>query len=334
MFNYSNNSFFLLSSSYKDQTIVQFRGFSKTDMEKQSRPTIIKDYYEKGSLRGMIEAEQDSWASHSYENTRKQIILIGIARGMMIFHSKRIIHRDLKPENVLLDKYYRPRITDFKLSKFVDSKNSLNQSRFHVGNEGYMVQKVLKSNIYSYKADVYSFGIILFEVLTGKTFIPIKSAKSIPIFDRIQSAPITQAFKNRIEKCCSPDLQMRPTFRDLFKKLSLSFEDAEVGEFLIKNALATGSNDGSHDYSLPGVDWEEVRDYLSWIQPQNDADESLLNALSSTIKLETELDQARINELNQKHEIRLNDQEKVFQARIESISNAYQDMITKNDREQ
>ena len=80
-------------SNIQDQTIVQFRGFSKTDMGKQSRPTIITDYYER-SQRNMIESEQDSLASHNCGNTRKQIIFIGIARGMMILHSKRIIHRD------------------------------------------------------------------------------------------------------------------------------------------------------------------------------------------------------------------------------------------------
>uniref|UniRef100_UPI002FDF7FEC protein kinase domain-containing protein n=1 Tax=Helicobacter typhlonius TaxID=76936 RepID=UPI002FDF7FEC len=63
-----------------------------------------------------------------YDDTSKQIILAGIARGMKYLHDHNIIHRDLKPDNVLLDSNYHPKITDFGLSKSFENGHSNDQS--------------------------------------------------------------------------------------------------------------------------------------------------------------------------------------------------------------
>ena len=73
------------------------------------------DYMKEGSLASLIEKELKSLCPSNYDNTKRQIILVGIARGMMLLHNKHIIHRDLKPENILLDSDFHPRITDFDI---------------------------------------------------------------------------------------------------------------------------------------------------------------------------------------------------------------------------
>lgn len=61
------------------------------------------DHMKEGSLADLIAKESKGLCSIKYDNTKRQIILIGIARGMMILHNCHVIHRDLKPENILLD---------------------------------------------------------------------------------------------------------------------------------------------------------------------------------------------------------------------------------------
>ena len=119
-------------------TIIQFRGFSYTDFENKKNITIFMDYMKNGSLADLIAKEANGLCKSDYDNTKRQIILIGIARGMMILHSRHVIHRDLKPENVLIGIDYHPRITDFGLSKFYDPHNSMSQSMSDSGKAQYM----------------------------------------------------------------------------------------------------------------------------------------------------------------------------------------------------
>ena len=65
------------------------------------------DYMKEGSLASLIEKELKSLCPSNYDNTKRQIILVGIARVMMLLHDKHIIHRDLKPENNL-SKFFDP----------------------------------------------------------------------------------------------------------------------------------------------------------------------------------------------------------------------------------
>ncbi|KAK8880336.1 hypothetical protein M9Y10_003002 [Tritrichomonas musculus] len=74
---------------------------------------------QKRFLANLIDFESKSLLPSNYDKTNRQIILVDIARGMKLFHNRCVVHRDLKPENILLDSDFRPRITDFSLSKFL-----------------------------------------------------------------------------------------------------------------------------------------------------------------------------------------------------------------------
>ncbi|XP_017970797.1 PREDICTED: rust resistance kinase Lr10 isoform X3 [Theobroma cacao] len=103
-----------------------------------------------------------------------QDIAIGVARGIEYLHQgcdQRILHFDIKPQNILLDIDFNPKISDFGLAKLFPKKESVVSITAVRGTMGYIAPEVYFSgNIgnVSYKTDVYSFGMLLFEMVGGR----------------------------------------------------------------------------------------------------------------------------------------------------------------------
>lgn len=122
--------------------------------------------------------------SKSLEWAVRYRIVLGIARGLHYLHKcckHRIIHRDIKASNVLLGSDYEPQITDFGLAKWIPSKcNNNNNNNNHAilpieGTFGYLAPEYFMHGIVDEKTDVFAFGILLLEIVTGRR--PIDSSK-------------------------------------------------------------------------------------------------------------------------------------------------------------
>ncbi|XAR71627.1 Glycerophosphodiester phosphodiesterase [Bertholletia excelsa] len=102
-----------------------------------------------------------------------QHIAIGIAKGIEYLHQgceKRILHFDIKPHNILLDQDFNPKISDFGLAKLCSKKKSVVSMTVARGTIGYIAPEVLSKNFgnVSCKSDVYSYGILLLEMVRGR----------------------------------------------------------------------------------------------------------------------------------------------------------------------
>ncbi|XBI22440.1 hypothetical protein VPH35_063461 [Triticum aestivum] len=102
---------------------------------------------------------------------KRRVIIEGIAQGLLYLHKHswlRIIHRDLKASNILLDQDMNPKISDFGLAKIFSSNDTQGSTKRVVGTYGYMSPEYASEGIYSIKSDVFSFGVLLLEILSGK----------------------------------------------------------------------------------------------------------------------------------------------------------------------
>uniref|UniRef100_A0A0D9Y5E8 Receptor-like serine/threonine-protein kinase n=1 Tax=Oryza glumipatula TaxID=40148 RepID=A0A0D9Y5E8_9ORYZ len=132
---------------------------------KGNRKLLVYEYMPNGSLDAHIFSQKSSPLSWQ---VRYQIA-IGIARGLAYLHEECehcIIHCDIKPENILLDEEFRPKIADFGMAKLLGREFNAALTTIR-GTRGYLAPEWLYGQPITKKADVYSFGIVLFEMISG-----------------------------------------------------------------------------------------------------------------------------------------------------------------------
>ncbi|XP_050371084.1 probable LRR receptor-like serine/threonine-protein kinase At1g53430 [Argentina anserina] len=130
---------------------------------------LIYEYMENNSLARALFGREEQ-RLHLDWKTRK-MICIGIARGLAYLHEEsrlKIVHRDIKATNVLLDKDLNAKISDFGLAKLDEEENTHISTRI-AGTIGYMAPEYAMRGYLTDKADVYSFGIVTLEIVSGKS---------------------------------------------------------------------------------------------------------------------------------------------------------------------
>ncbi|KAL6187486.1 hypothetical protein ACLB2K_038884 [Fragaria x ananassa] len=135
-----------------------------------SKRALVYDFMPNGSLDRYIYSKEESIIL-SYKKMYE--IAVGVARGIEYLHQgceMQILHFDIKPHNILLDENFVPKISDFGLAKLYPANNSIVSSMAARGTMGYIAPELFYKNIggVSYKADVYSFGMLLMEMASRR----------------------------------------------------------------------------------------------------------------------------------------------------------------------
>ncbi|KAM5550734.1 hypothetical protein ABKV19_027193 [Rosa sericea] len=135
-----------------------------------SKRALVYDFMPNGSLDKYIYSKEGS-ITLSYEKMYE--IAVGVAQGIEYLHQgceMQILHFDIKPHNILLDENFIPKISDFGLAKLYPANNSIVSSMAARGTRGYIAPELVYKNIggVSYKADVYSFGMLLMEMASRR----------------------------------------------------------------------------------------------------------------------------------------------------------------------
>ncbi|KAJ6801716.1 putative LRR receptor-like serine/threonine-protein kinase isoform X2 [Iris pallida] len=128
---------------------------------------LIYEYLENNSLARALFGPERSRLNLNWQ-TRRQICL-GIAKGLTYLHEEstlKIVHRDIKSTNVLLDRDLKAKISDFGLAKLHEEENTHISTRI-AGTFGYMAPEYAMRGYLTDKADVYSFGIVMLEIVSG-----------------------------------------------------------------------------------------------------------------------------------------------------------------------
>ncbi|KAL7260447.1 hypothetical protein ACSBR1_006165 [Camellia fascicularis] len=147
---------------------------------------LIYEFMPNGSLEKFI-YDRNSSTFHQLGWEALHRIVVGIARGLEYLHrgcNIRILHFDIKPHNILLDEDFCPKISDFGLAKLCAQKESIISLLGTRGTIGYIAPEVISRNFggVSHKSDVYSYGMLILEMVGGRKGIDVGVDQSTEIY--------------------------------------------------------------------------------------------------------------------------------------------------------
>ncbi|XP_068314508.1 probable LRR receptor-like serine/threonine-protein kinase At4g36180 [Pyrus communis] len=129
---------------------------------------LVYDYMPNGNL-GTLLQEASHQDGHVLNWPMRHLIALGIARGLAFLHSMSIVHGDVKPQNVLFDADFEAHLSEFGLDRLtIATPAEASSSTTPIGSLGYVSPEAALTGQATKEADVYSFGIILLEILTGR----------------------------------------------------------------------------------------------------------------------------------------------------------------------
>jgi eukaryotic-like serine/threonine-protein kinase len=134
--------------------------------EHEDRQFIVFEYVEGENLKRLIERRGPAPVPNALE------LAIQIARGLAFAHQQGLIHRDVKPQNVLLNGDGRAKVTDFGIARSLNVQRGMTQTGTVLGTSDYIAPEQAQGQRVDEHTDVYSLGVVVYELLTGEVPFP------------------------------------------------------------------------------------------------------------------------------------------------------------------
>ncbi|KAM0853780.1 hypothetical protein ACQ4PT_050849 [Festuca glaucescens] len=160
-----------LLKKIEHRNLVQLLGY----IDKGNERIVITEFVSNGTLREHLDGQHGLILGFS----QRLEIAIDVAHGLTYLHlyaEKPIIHRDVKSSNILLTEGFRAKVADFGFARTGSSEQSEIQTGVK-GTAGYVDPEYLRTNYLTVKSDVYSYGMLLLEILSGRRPIEVKRAR-------------------------------------------------------------------------------------------------------------------------------------------------------------
>ncbi|XP_062074215.1 serine/threonine-protein kinase EDR1 isoform X2 [Humulus lupulus] len=184
------------------------------------RLAIVTEFLPRGSLFKTLHK-----SNQALDIRRRLRMALDVARGMNYLHRRNppIVHRDLKSSNLLVDKNWTVKVGDFGLSRL--KKATFLTTRSGRGTPQWMAPEVLRNEPSNEKSDVFSFGVILWELMTES--IPWNNINALQVvgvvgfMDRRLELPegLDPQVESIIRDCWKSDPEQRPSFEDIIRRM-------------------------------------------------------------------------------------------------------------------
>ena len=204
---------------------------------------LIMEYAKSGNLFELLSKPENK---KGLDEQRAFDYFIQVVNAVYFLHQNNIIHRDIKPENILIGKKGLLKLCDFGWAKELNLEN---RSTF-CGTMEYMAPEIVGSENYDFSVDIWSLGILLYELIFGHSPFKAKNMKSVILniksHDLTYEKPISLECRNLIEKLLNINPQKRLKIKDILehpfvKKYSKNY-------LLRKNAEFNYNSNGDNKY--------------------------------------------------------------------------------------
>ncbi|KAD1001276.1 hypothetical protein R6Q59_004561 [Mikania micrantha] len=205
---------------------------------------LVYEYVDNGNLEQWLHGDTQECGVLTWEARMK--VLLGIAKALAYLHEAiepKVVHRDIKSSNILIDHDFNGKLSDFGLAKLLDSGESHINTRV-MGTFGYVAPEYANTGMLNEKSDIYSFGVLLLEAVTGrdpvdynrvatevnlvewlKMMVGNRRAEEV-VDPNLDPKPSTHALKRALLvalRCVDPDSGKRPKMSQVVRMLDSDF---------------------------------------------------------------------------------------------------------------
>ncbi|SBT36070.1 NIMA related kinase 2, putative (NEK2) [Plasmodium ovale wallikeri] len=198
---------------------------------------VAMDFCPKGDLGKYIKRKKEKKKFIPEKKIRRW--LLQIITALNFLHDKKLIHRDLKCNNIFLDEHERAKVGDFGLAKILEHTE---QTSTLCGTIGYMAPEVCRNVPYGCSADIWSLGVIVYELISLKQPFKSQNSNMLSVVQKIcedEPDPLPGNYSRELINLCKwmlkKDSDQRPTARDLIATRYLQNEVHSMKTEILRN---------------------------------------------------------------------------------------------------